>query len=160
MKKLPQEFWGKWMTMIVFYHNIHIKENFFQSVTKSVTQRKSKRCLELSHKLIGLFPKMNISDWLLHEKATSRILNRVKWLSVKYWTFIHDNTTAAGQLLQIFKHNYKDFAAKHTHWHLQWFSDERSHLWRPKHWSLRPSMKLNLKLVSLKLNCWTCFFTN
>ena len=28
-------------------------------------------------------------------------------------------------------------AAKRTHWHLQWCSHGRSHLGRPKHWSLR-----------------------
>ena len=38
---------------------------FFQSVTKTVTQRKSKRCLQLSRNLIGLFPKMSVSDWIL-----------------------------------------------------------------------------------------------
>ena len=64
----------------VFDHNIRVKEkNIFQSVTESVTQRKGKHCLKLPHKLIDLFLKMGISDWLLqHEKATTRILNQVK----------------------------------------------------------------------------------
>ena len=33
--------------------------------------------------------------------------------------------------------NYNHFAAKHTHWHLQWWNHGRSHLERPKHWSLK-----------------------
>ena len=36
------------------------------------------------------------------------------------WTSIHQNITAAVQLLQIFKQNHNHFAAKHTQWHFQW----------------------------------------
>ena len=39
---------------------------FFQSVTKIMTQRKSKRCLQLSRNMIGLFHKMGVPDWPLH----------------------------------------------------------------------------------------------
>ena len=42
------------------------KESLFQSVTKIRIQRKSKHCLKLSRNMIGLFPKMGVSDWLLH----------------------------------------------------------------------------------------------
>ena len=52
-------------------------------------------------------------------------------------TFIDESTTSAVQSLQIFKQNYNDFAAKHTHVHLIWCSHEKSHLQRPKRWSLK-----------------------
>lgn len=54
-------------------------ECFFEIVPKIVTQRKSKRCLQLSHNLIGLLSKMSVSDWLLHQgTAPTRILNEAK----------------------------------------------------------------------------------
>ena len=61
------------------------------------------------------------------------------------WTFIHENTTSTVQLLQIFKQNYNHFAAKHTHWRLQRCSHGRSHLGRPKHWSLKKKKKKALR---------------
>ena len=36
-----------------------------------MTQRKSKRCIELSRNLIGLLPKMRVSDWLLQPEAAT-----------------------------------------------------------------------------------------
>ena len=75
-------------------------------------------------------------------------------------TVIHENTTSTVQLLQIFiKQNYKSFAAKHTHWHLQWCSHGTSHLGRPKQWSLRQGTKSNSIEAGVTgtwtNNCWT-----
>ena len=48
-----------------------------------------------------------------------------------------ENTASIVQLLQIFEQNYNHFVAKHTHWHLQCWSQGRSYLERPKHRSLK-----------------------
>ena len=50
----------------VFYHNIKRQRKcLFQSVTKTMTQRKSKPCLQRSRNMIGLFTKMSVPGWLL-----------------------------------------------------------------------------------------------
>ena len=83
---------------------------------------------------ISLLPKISVSDWLLQqETAATRILHRAK--RPQSWTFTHKNTTSFVPLLQISRRKYNRFAAKHTHWHLQWCSLGRSHLERLKHWS-------------------------
>ena len=75
------------------------------------------------------------SDWLLQQEiAITRILIRAK--RPQRWTFIHEIATSTVQLLQMFKQNYNQFASKHSHWHLQWCNHRRSHLERPRHWSL------------------------
>ena len=64
-----------------------------------VTKRKSKHCVYISCNLIGLLPKVSISDWLLQqETATTRILNQDK--QPQSGTFIHKDTTSTVQLLQ------------------------------------------------------------
>ena len=77
-----------------------------------------KASVELSGNLIGLLPKMSVSDWLLqHETAATTILNRAK--RQQKWTFIYENTTSTVQLQRIFKQTYNHFVAKHTQWLLQ-----------------------------------------
>ena len=104
-----------------------------QSVTKIVTQRKTRRCtLSQSDWFIAQNER---SDWLLRQEiATTRILNRAK--RPQRSTFIHEIAASTFQFLQIFKQNCNHFASKDSHWHLGGCNHRRSHLERPKHWSL------------------------
>ena len=101
-----------------------------------------------SRNLIDLFPKMSVSDWLLQRAKTTRIRNRAKRRKVE--RLFAKIKLELFSYCQNFKQNHYDFAAKHTHWHLQWCSHGTSHLGRPKDWSLRQRTKLNSKLASLE----------
>ena len=94
---------------------------FFERVIKIVTQRKSKPCIWLSRSLIGLLPKMSVSRKQLPQECR-----------IDLNIYIDGNTTSNVQLRQTFEQNYNHFTAKHTHWHLQWYSYGRRHLKRTK----------------------------
>ena len=141
---------------IKFYHNIKFttistlkvrqRRCCFQGLTKVVTQRKSKRCLWLSRSLIGLFPK-NECLWLAittskNYHKNSELSETTAMLDVYSWTYNLNCSVTAKNSSRII-----DFAAKHTHWHSQWCSHGKS---QPKQWSLRQSMKSNLKLAPLE----------
>ena len=96
------------------------------------------------------------SDWFIPKKWMSLIgyYNEQK-LPQEFW--IERNDCNVGRLfvniqLELFSYcknssRIIDFAAKHTHWHSQWCSHGKS---QPKQWSLRQSMKSNLKLAPLE----------
>jgi len=112
---------------LVSHHNINVKEIvffFFERVIKIMTQRKSK-------------PWKNfLAVWLVYCRKWA-FLGNSYLKNAAPTTFIDGNTTSNVQLRQIFEQNYNHFAAKHTHWYLQWCSLGRRHLEGPKHWSLK-----------------------
>jgi len=124
----------------VFHHNVNVKENvflfsFFFFFFWSRSWHKERSSVEYNFpNQISMFPKISVSHWLLQqETAATRILHRAK--RPQSWTFTRKNTTSFVPLLQISRQKCNRFAAKHTHWHLQWCSLGRSHLERLKHWS-------------------------
>ena len=55
----------------------------FDRVNKLVTQRKSKRFIELSRNLIGFLPKMSVYDWLFYQETLPQELWIERWGAAK-----------------------------------------------------------------------------
>ena len=135
----------------VFYHNSNGKENVFFSERDQDRDTKKEQALSITFSQSDWFILQNERFWLAittsksyHKNSESSDKNESWTLNSRKYNF---NCSVTANIQAEFS---MMTAAKRTHWHLQWCSHGRSHLGRPKHWSLRQSTKSNLKLASLE----------
>ena len=111
----------------LFFTTISTSKKMFLSERDQERDTKKGQELYITFSQPDWFSAQNERFWLAITARNSRHKNSES----NYAKFIHENTTSAVQLLQIFKQNYNHFATKHTHWYLQWWSHRKRYLERP-----------------------------